>query len=259
VRRETVDGLHLGFGGGGEGPLIVFVHGGMDRGAAFLRVTRSLDDHRWCVYDRRGYGRSSVDRPLVFNDHVDDLVSLLDRFADRGPVVLVGHSLGATIALSAAARRADAVASLLTYEAPLLWMSWWPSRDPEGQRLEEQSPEIAAMRFMARVVGPDVWDSLPAATRAHKIRDGASLIAELTSLRLGAPFDRADITSPCFVSRGSTADDTRQRAAQWLLDGLVDAQAREIEDAPHIAHATHPEQFAALVVEAAGVPVERSR
>lgn len=248
--RDTFDGLHLGLGGRGDGPLIVFVHGTMDRGAAFLRVTRLLPDQRWCVYDRRGYGRSPVDAPPSFDDHVADLVSLLERFAHETSVVLVGHSLGGTLALAAASRRAAVVASLLVYEAPLPWLPWWPSRDAEGTRLEDQEPEVAVERFMGRVIGIEAWESLPSATRAHKVREGAMLIAELVSVRSGPPFDRAEVRAPCLVARGSHADPIRVRAAEWLVEGLPTAELRIIHDAPHVAHASHPGEFATLVVEA---------
>lgn len=251
MHRETIDGIHVGLGGTGDLPLILFVHGAMDRGAAFLRVTRLLDQRRWCVYDRRGYGRSMVETPPVFGDHVDDLVELLDRYGRDNPVVLVGHSLGATIALAAAARRPSAVRSMLVFEAPLPWQPWWPIRDPEGRRLEDLGPELAVERFMGRVVGAEVWESLPTATRAQKIREGSTMVAELVSVRTGAPFERSEVHVPCLVVRGSASDAARVRAAEWLVEGLPDAEIRLIDDAPHVAHATHPEQFAALVIEAA--------
>ena len=41
-------------------PLIVLVHGAMDRSAGMLRVSRRLDEQfRVLRYDRRGYGRST--------------------------------------------------------------------------------------------------------------------------------------------------------------------------------------------------------
>jgi pimeloyl-ACP methyl ester carboxylesterase len=78
-------------------PVVVFVHGSMDRQAAFVRVLRHLPDVTTAVYDRRGYG-ASVDVPGPFD--IDDQVADLDRVLDvvdpaRGGVVLVGHSFGA--------------------------------------------------------------------------------------------------------------------------------------------------------------------
>jgi pimeloyl-ACP methyl ester carboxylesterase len=41
-------------------PLVVLVHGAMDRSAGMLRLSRRLDhEYRVVRYDRRGYGRST--------------------------------------------------------------------------------------------------------------------------------------------------------------------------------------------------------
>ena len=40
------------------GPLVVLVHGSLDRSASFARVVRRLDDVHTVVYDRGGYHRS---------------------------------------------------------------------------------------------------------------------------------------------------------------------------------------------------------
>ena len=77
-RLVTPDGLHVGRGGRPDGRAVVLVHGAMDRGAAFLKVTRSLGDLDWWVYDRRGYGRSVADTPAEVDDHVADLVAVLE-------------------------------------------------------------------------------------------------------------------------------------------------------------------------------------
>ncbi len=78
----------------------------MDRGAAFLRVTRLLADLDWCgLRPARATAGRSRPSAAEFADHVDDLIGLLELIRGRtGPmVVVVGHSLGGTIALAAAA------------------------------------------------------------------------------------------------------------------------------------------------------------
>ena len=82
-------------------PLIVFVHGAMDRSASMLKLSRRLDDeYRVLRYDRRGYGHSVTHPgPFAMADQVADLVGLL---AGRR-AVLVGHSYGGNVALAAAA------------------------------------------------------------------------------------------------------------------------------------------------------------
>ena len=112
--------------GAPDAPLIVLIHGSMDRSAGLLRLSRRLDDSfRVLRYDRRGYGRSASTDPSDRFDmatHVADLASLLDGRR----AVLVGHSYGGNVAMAAAARSPELVAAVAVYETPLSWESWWP-------------------------------------------------------------------------------------------------------------------------------------
>src|SRR5262245_41509537 len=85
-------------------PLLLLVHGSMDRGASFVKAMRRLPDIDVVRYDRRGYGRS-VDAGVgdTLDAHVDDLLAIVDDAAR--PCVLVGHSFGGVVALVAAQAR----------------------------------------------------------------------------------------------------------------------------------------------------------
>ena len=49
-------GIHSETAGDPANPLVVLIHGSMDRGAGLLRLSRRLDhDHHVLRYDRRGY------------------------------------------------------------------------------------------------------------------------------------------------------------------------------------------------------------
>jgi pimeloyl-ACP methyl ester carboxylesterase len=250
VEREvTAGGINVGRGGDADGPTVVFVHGAMDRGAAFLRVTRLLPDVDWWVYDRRGYGRSVTAVAAELDDHVDDLVVLLELVharTGRIPVV-AGHSLGGTIALAAAHRRPELVAAVVSYESPIQWADWWPRRGPGSGSLEDDEPEIAAERFMRRVAGDAVWESLPEATRARRLEEGSALVAELSSARRAAAYVPAEIGVPATISRGSDTDDYRERAAHVLHEEIPGAELVLLDGADHGAHVSRPEEFAGLV------------
>ena len=90
----------------GAAPRVVMLHGSMDRGASFLKVTRRLPELEVLRYDRRGYGRSvGAGICASMDEQVDDLLSVIGA----EPAVVVGHSLGGVIALVAAVRRPDLV------------------------------------------------------------------------------------------------------------------------------------------------------
>ncbi|MHB1788094.1 MAG: alpha/beta fold hydrolase [Acidimicrobiales bacterium] len=114
--------------GSGKGtPVVVLVHGALDRAASFARVRRRLVDLPVVTYDRRGYHRSRRDgeAPAVITDHVEDLLEVIGG----RPAVVVGHSLGGVLALMAACRPGgpDPVVSVAAYEPPLPWLvRHWP-------------------------------------------------------------------------------------------------------------------------------------
>src|SRR5215210_7308903 len=107
----------------GRGPLVVLVHGSMDRSAGFIRTERQLAGRNVARYDRRGYGRS-IDAGVAttLDDHVADLFTVIDG----RPSVVIGHSLGGIVALVAAQREPELVRAVGAFESPRPWAPWWP-------------------------------------------------------------------------------------------------------------------------------------
>lgn len=106
----------------GSGPLLVMLHGLVVGNLAswyFTAAPALAERFRVRMYDLRGHGRS--ERPAGGYDletMTDDLEGVIGDHA--GPVVLVGHSYGALIALRYTERHPERVARLALVEAPLL-------------------------------------------------------------------------------------------------------------------------------------------
>jgi pimeloyl-ACP methyl ester carboxylesterase len=83
---------------------IIYLHGiADDRGSAYGVVTRFLPlGFNVVAYDSRAHGRSSGDRCTYGYFEKHDLTRIIDQLS-RDPVVLIGHSLGAAVALQTAA------------------------------------------------------------------------------------------------------------------------------------------------------------
>jgi pimeloyl-ACP methyl ester carboxylesterase len=98
----------------GAGEPVVFVHGSFGWGEETWREQRPLADaYKLLVVDRRGFGASSANGRVDFEHDAGDVAELLGDGAH-----LVGHSYGGVVSLLAAARRPDAVRSLVVIEPP---------------------------------------------------------------------------------------------------------------------------------------------
>lgn len=119
-----VSGIRLAYdvAGGGEPP-IVFVHGwGGDRSYLAPQTEFFAAEHTVLALDLRGHGESGQPAPAAARYDVDvladDVLAVADMAGLRRPV-LVGHSLGALIGLSCAARPGALSALVMVDPAPI--------------------------------------------------------------------------------------------------------------------------------------------
>jgi pimeloyl-ACP methyl ester carboxylesterase/DNA-binding SARP family transcriptional activator len=102
----------------GEEPALLIVHGSGGHGAWFTGWGETLSPEvRVVAVDLRGHGFS--DKPpsgYGVDDHVDDLLQLISTLALQRPIVL-GHSLGGSIATFVAEAAGDAIGGLVLLDA----------------------------------------------------------------------------------------------------------------------------------------------
>jgi pimeloyl-ACP methyl ester carboxylesterase len=243
-----------------EQPMLVFVHGAMDRGTSFDRVRRRFADYPTVAYDRRGYA-DSVSLPFgedAFADHVADLLAVVHGLegGELGPrpLVLIGHSAGSNIVLAVAEQllgsASHRVTGAVVFEPPMPWTDWWPG-NAGGSTIaafEADGPEAAAESFMRRIVTDRVWERLPAQTRASRRSEGMGLIADLMTLR-GRPaqFDYSAITIPVVVGKGEKSQPHQRRSSDDTAALLPQAELVELSNHGHGAHSSDPEGFSGLI------------
>lgn len=229
-------------------PRVVLVHGSMDRAAAFLPANRSLEDMDVVLYDRRGYGRSGPVEPTSgIAGQVDDLCRVLGGT----PAVVVGHSSGGLVALAAASARPDLVPAVGVYETPAPWL---PGADaPAPIPVAGRDPEDVAEAFMRRMLGDELWERLPDATRRQRRAEGRGLVVDIAVMHSDPPpVDLASISVPVIVGRGSEAAPRHRRAAEAMADALG-AELVVLDGADHGGHRSRPEAFAGFVRQAVGL------
>ena len=153
VEVELGRRLHMACTGKGS-PTIVFEQGGEGSIANWRRVQAQASSiSRTCFYDRAGFGLSDPPKDPVDGIHVtDDLRRLLLAADIRGPVVLVGHSIGGFYATLYADRFPQQVAGLVLVD-PGFAGQWAPSgrqRRRELQHMAKGGQRLKACAELAR-------------------------------------------------------------------------------------------------------------
>ena len=240
---------------GDDGPAIVLVHGSMDRGASFARVAPLLLGHRVVRYDRRGYGRSigAATEPVDVHGHAADLLDVVEQHAG-GRAVLVGHSLGGDVALAAACKGPDAIVAVGGYEVPMPWQPWWSAVSAGGATIaaaEADGAGAGAENFLRRMAGDERWEAMSEWAKDERRAEGPALVAEIRSLHVdGPPFDVDQLRCPVRIACGSAAKDHHRRGAAELARMVGDTNGPTVIDgAQHGAHRSHPDAFAAWVLD----------
>lgn len=131
----------------GEGPTLVFLHGfSLDRRMWHPQIAAFSALYRCLSYDLRGFGQSSL--PEGDYDHVDDLLAVLNALTE-GPVVLVGLSLGANVALGFAAHHPERLSRLVLASSGLMGHDWGTEERPPSaaDRIARSEGVEAARQF----------------------------------------------------------------------------------------------------------------
>jgi len=104
---------------GGEKPVLILVHGFTDSGLCWGRAALELEnEYDIIMLDARGHGLS--DKPkhgYSRDDHAADVAGVIDSL-DLDSVIVLGHSMGAMIALTLAANYPQLVRGVILEDPP---------------------------------------------------------------------------------------------------------------------------------------------
>lgn len=235
--------------GSADGTTVVLVHGlAEDRGTWAVQQEQLTGVHSY-AYDLRGHGQTTLGEADATLDQLGrDLVGFLEALT--GPAVVVGFSLGGTIALWAAAERPD-----LVTRAVVLGTSSVVGRTAAefyGSRIaaaaDTSSEEFrAALRDDTRAALSAATDQLDQVVEARLVAvgDGRGYI---NAARAMAGLNEAPLTPRLAAVKvhvdvvGATGDTfCPLKAAQIILDALPDAVYLEIPDAGHLMNIDNPQ------------------
>ncbi|MES2710103.1 MAG: alpha/beta hydrolase [Pseudomonadota bacterium] len=259
-----VDGVRLHYTDEGEGQAVVLVHGNVVSGSDFATsgvAQRIRRTHRVITFDRPGCGHSDRPRGRVFD--VEEQAALLQhalrRLGAERPII-VGHSLGAIVALAMAARqpaqtgglvlvsgyyfwslRPDVVlvaigaipilGDILRYTlAPLLGRLLMPA-----VKRVMFSPKRPTERFEAEY--SDAMALRPSQIRATSV-DGTLMIPAVLALRP----HYGKLTMPVFIMAGGGDKIVLHRQAQRLHAAIPGSMLEIVPGIGHMAHHVVPDR-----------------
>lgn len=250
---------HLYYEEQGDGPPVVFVHGGFSDHSTWRFVVEEMPRSlRVITYDRRGHSRSA--RPpgeLTRRVHEDDLALLIETLGNA-PAHVVGNSYGASITLGLAGRRPELFRSVVVHEAALTTIV---RDDPVVAEIERQidlaleriaSGDVpgGVQQFLEEVaLGRGNWVLVPEPVREAMIANAGTVLAEQRAPDWGsmALDELARVPVPVLLTYGEHSPAWFYGVIEKLAAALPAATERSMPGAGHNPHATHPADFAAAV------------
>ncbi len=246
----------------GTGTPFVMIHAGIaDCRMWEEEFAHFAKSHRVLRFDMRGYGKSL---PVEGEFNIQDDLRALLAFLDIGaPVILMGCSIGAGLAIDYALTHPDEVQSLILvggepagFEADVEW--------PE--ELFAQSEEAFQNGDVDRVAEIDmkIWFDgfgrsagnlnqearkrgfeMARQVAEHEIKDIGTHVRKTFEAQA---VDRlAELKMPSLVIIGENDLPFLKLAADYLSTHIPDATRALISDAAHLPNMEHPEQFRAIV------------
>lgn len=198
----------------GSGPLMLFFHGITANSAVFEPLMAHLSDRFTTIaVDQRGHGLS--DKPTdgyEAADFADDIAALI-RTLDRGPAILVGHSLGSRNSVTAAARHPDLVRSVVAIDfTPFIETEVFDALEARVNAGDQAFPDVGAVEAYLANRYPNIPSPairIRAASGYRATADGLRPLASPAAMAKTAKGLRADlapayrsVTRPVLIVRG---------------------------------------------------------
>ena len=258
-RRLVVDGAAIYVQASGEGPPVVMIHGLGLQGALWNRVCAGFGDgFRLIRIDLRSAGRTeeTVRTDLTLARWADDIAAVLDEM-DIDDAVIVGHSLGASVALRYALERPERTRALVLVNADPNLANLAPRMLSSIERIEAHGIEGWLDEFWAK--NPPFSEGSLRRDRGM-LAEYRGLLAEndaddyIRQCRAIATAENLDarlgeIDCPVLVLLGGDDDRTLPAQGRALAHAIPGARLVELPDVGHTIPLEAPDEMVRVVRE----------
>lgn len=231
-RRRTgsvrSDGCDLYYEDLGEGAPILLIHPAGATASTWGSAPELLARiGRVITYDRRGYARSGGEPARSMSTHTVDAVAILE-YLRTPPVVVVGTSAGAAIAIDLAVRRPDLVQAVVAHEFPWRFTRHLPSLSQLAARamigslavrgLHRDAAETLLRSAYTYREGGSAWDAFPEEWRRAGKESARAALADFRNSISSYPSaaDLATVEVPVVCSYGARSPDGMFRLVRSL-------------------------------------------
>jgi 3-oxoadipate enol-lactonase len=238
---------------GYEGPEVVLLHSLALDHTLWRELAATLsNDFRLFLFDLPGHGASRNIAVESIED-MSDLVAEALRDALAGPAVVVGLSLGGSVAQAVAARNPGLVRALVLADTT----AWYGASAPRAwaERADRASAEgLASLAdfqltrwFTAeyRRTHPETCVQLLSTFRANDLDRYRDTCRAMGAMDLRSELGR--ISAPTTVLVGEQDEATPPAMARGLRDGIEGATLRVIPDCRHLSAVERPEVLTAVI------------
>ena len=238
---------------GGAKPPLVLAHGVTDDGLCWSRVAEALaPSYEVVMVDARGHGRSDApEQGYSLAAQAADTAGVIAALGLVRPAIL-GHSLGAAMALVLAGAYPDLPGAILLEDPPAWWTAWATSAEADERH--------AAMRARAAEVNILARDALIADQRANNPGWSDDDLQSWADAKQRFSLGVLDILAPRFPSEIDwptllrriicpalllTGDPNRRAIVTTASAAALRALAPQLEIVhfPEAGHSIHRDQF----------------
>ena len=244
----------------GSGPTVLMLHDADGDHLTFSPQVETLAraGYRAVAWDMPGYGYSAPVEPFTFKSLAERCLALVDAL-QGDPITLVGHGMGAMVALEVAVRKPTAIGSLvLCAGGPALDVqatSHWVT--PRLQALEAAQEAGTGMEQLAQMLVPQFIGAGALPEGVRLARHALSRVYAGTykrALEALATFDRgvqslAGLQIPALLVSGEDDRCTPPDALQALAQVLPDARHVSLAHVGHWPQLEDPDGFEGALLD----------